>query len=397
MVTLPLDISENLPLCSVPISSTLLFQSSSCAASRDLGRHSHGRWNETGVAKRSCLPHVEASVDRFRQLVFAACLSLLFMMCFTSSAEAQLIRVQCPEQVFVTSRLVLLGDVATITCSNSGMKLRASQLDIAELGEKETSCEITASLIRIRLILNGWGTDEVETTGAERIRVQFREPRRLSDADVEAAALKCLSENCEIPQDQLQVRLSEKFTAGLAASIRELDGLRAEVLPPAVVPLGRISLPVRIFLNNDLVTERTARFEVVRRHRVAVTRVSLNRDQIITEDTVQFEDRFLSKPADQPTEEMVFGRQLKTGVQAGSILTVRNLKEPEESPRPILIRRRDNVRVVATSGRIQVTLQNAEAMQDGREGDLIRLKNVQTNQLISGKVTSAGYVIVNLR
>src|SRR5690606_5154547 len=145
--------------------------------------------------------------------------------------------------------------------------------------------------------------------------------------------------------------------------IRNTDGLRPEIVPPPRAALGSLPLTVRLWRNDQLVTTRVARFEVLRRFRVAVTRVSLQRDQPVDEKTVQFEQRFLNREVDEPDQQMVLGRKVRSEVKAGTILSLRDLSGPSREPDPVVIRRRDNVRVVAQSGRIQVVLKTAEAQQ----------------------------------
>ncbi len=312
-------------------------------------------------------------------------------------AFTERLSVQLTEDVVVARHELRLADIATIGCRNPQQQMKASRLDIGEFDDPTMPLYISAEFVRIRLILAGWSSDELEITGASKVTAHYREAKLLTDADIEVAAFQALVAVNETSSENLQVRLVQQFMPTLPPGIRGKNGLRVEVVSPAVHTIGQITMTIQLWDGNDMVSSRPARFEVFRRFRVAVTRVSLQRDQPLTSDALQFEERFLSQSADEPTDEMLIGRRVRSEIKAGTILSVRDLKMEAPTTPNVVIRRRDNVRVVARSGRIQVTLQTAEAQQDGRPGDLIRLKNVQTGQVISGRVMAAGYVEINAR
>ena len=54
----------------------------------------------------------------------------------------------------------------------------------------------------------------------------------------------------------------------------------------------------------------------------------------------------------------------------------------------MLIQPRDIVRVVAQTGGLTVVLQAAEAMEQGRKGQLIRVRNVKSKKILVGRVIS---------
>lgn len=67
--------------------------------------------------------------------------------------------------------------------------------------------------------------------------------------------------------------------------------------------------------------------------------------------------------------------------------------ETKEKDQP-LIKARDLVRLVTTIGTAQIVA-NGEAQQDGRLGEVIRVRNVDSNRIVSGKVESREVVTVD--
>jgi flagellar basal body P-ring formation protein FlgA len=81
------------------------------------------------------------------------------------------------------------------------------------------------------------------------------------------------------------------------------------------------------------------------------------------------------------------GKKLKTTVQPGSVLYTRYL---EEAP---LVRRGDLVTILARSGQLEVKAPG-EARNAGAGGDLIRVKNLMSRQIVQAKVQEPGLVEV---
>lgn len=70
-------------------------------------------------------------------------------------------------------------------------------------------------------------------------------------------------------------------------------------------------------------------------------------------------------------------------------------KASETTPSgPILIKRRDNVEIVLRIGDLQVTARG-EALQDGRAGERISVRNVDSNRVIHGKVVDQSAVEID--
>ncbi len=331
-----------------------------------------------------------------RVLVFAA---FVLTSCGTVLAEeaTSAISIRLESAATVSSREIRLRDVASIRCRDANTKDMVGAIDLAQLKDNETSRVLSASFVRIRLLLAGWQADQLSVDGPDEIHVTYREPLPLTDADIELAALATMQTILNTEPDRLRVRLTAPFMQVLPANLQKESGLRAEVLPPIRTEPGPNTLTVRLWKGPLLVATRSARVDVLRRQRVAVARVSFRRDHVLTESDVQFESRFLAKLKDEPEEAQVIGRRPRRSVEPGEILSLRDLQDPLPQERPLVVKARDRVRVTAVSGVARVTLRTAEAMQPGRVGDVIQVKNLDSDRVISGKVTAAGQVEIQLR
>ena len=310
-------------------------------------------------------------------------------------ASAGEIRIRLNPSATVTSSQVLLGDVATVTSVNASRKREAEALEIRLLDLLNESEAVTAKSIRTRLVLAGWDLDEFSLAGAASVEVSYREPQILNDADIETQAHKALCTALDAEEKDLRVLLQNAFVQSLPANIRDTEGLRAEIVPPRK-GLGMVSMQIQLWKDKELLTTRTAAFEVRKRHRVAVARVSLTRDVPLNENTVQFENRFLSTEVDELDSSQVLGRNLRSSVVAGSILQMRDMQNSSGRTQA-MIRKGEPVQVIVIAGRLRTAMQNAEALQDGNLGESIRLKNRESGQEISGQVLGPGQVLIRVR
>jgi flagellar basal body P-ring formation protein FlgA len=321
---------------------------------------------------------------------------LAFVGLLVTPSGADQVQLVVRESATVNSRDVRLGDVCRINTASSRQAAAISNLVVADIDDELQPGIVNASYLRIRTAQLGIPLKDIEVLGAPTVTVRFVAPRIIDDTDVEDSATAAISQSLNIHDQDLQVRLIAPFTQGLPSNIRSVPGIRAEVVPPSRGSIGQLSLTVRLWDGRTLLSTRSARVQVLRRFDVAVARVSLTRDHVITETDVQFESRFLATEMDSPRDNQIIGRTVRTPRTAGTILTLRDLVEPAMVKLPIVIRSRDPVRVTAVSGSVRVVLRSAEALGQGRVGDIIRIKNTESNQIRSGVVTAAGEVEIRL-
>ncbi len=311
-------------------------------------------------------------------------------------ACAELI-VQLRANPVVDSRQITLADVADISATTNNEAVIAGQIDLADLENSKRSLFLNRSFVRIRLMVAGWDSSELRVSGPEKILVEYEEPEPLADTDIEIAATRTMQQMLGVPEEELRIRLASPFVSALPTQIRERPDLRVEVMPPSSARLGTSSLNVMLWDGGNLLLKRAGRFEVLRRHRVAVTRVSLQRESTIEKSNVQFENRFLATRADEPTEEDIYGQRVRTNLGPGEVLSLRDVVPPAQQRAEVVVKRRSKVRVTAVSGALRVRLRQAEALEDGHVGDFISLRNLDSKEVITARVVAPGQAEIKLR
>ncbi|MCP4784349.1 MAG: flagellar basal body P-ring formation protein FlgA [Fuerstiella sp.] len=270
------------------------------------------------------------------------------------------------------------------------------RIDVASIAAPDTGKTLSAAFVRYRLLLAGWQQTAIVVEGPERVLITYAESQPITDADIERSAREALATMFGAIEIDIRVRLSGVFMSTLPAHVQEQTNLRVEVSPPVRAKLGQTSMKIRLWKGDLLVATRLGRFNVLKRHRVAVTTISLQQESIIGAGNVQFAYRFLPNAEDEPTEADIYGRSVRTSVGPGEILSLRDLKQTTATKREIVVKARDNVRVTVTGNGLKLRLNQAEALQSGRIGDVIRVRNLTSKKIITGMVVGAGELEINL-
>lgn len=126
------------------------------------------------------------------------------------------------------------------------------------------------------------------------------------------------------------------------------------------------------------------RAEVSAKVVVAVVDVPANRP--LTEADLAQERRTLSDMADAlPALEAAMGQASKRSLRTGQVVQPRFLAQP------LLVKRGDSVNILARNGPIEVNVAG-EALEAGRRGEVLRVRNAGTGKVIRARVLDSGVV-----
>jgi flagella basal body P-ring formation protein FlgA len=337
----------------------------------------------------------ESSVQTMSAIAIV-CACIVSDACF-SKAPADEIRIQMKEAAAVHGSQVLVGSIATVSCSDPIQRGAVENAEIKLLDLTLPSEMISRRSLTTRLVLAGFPMDDLKISGAEHTIVAFEPKQQLSDTQVEEQALAVLAEFMNVTPEDLHVSLQSGFVQSLPQNLREMNDVSLNVMPPARRSLGQVTLSVQLRKNDEVCSTRSAVFDVRRRHRVAVAQISLSREVPLDESSVQFENRFMSTEVDELKPEHVLGRSVRGTVVAGSVIQMRDLQIATRSNAESLIRKGSSVQVVAVARRLRTSIRNVEALEDGRLGERIRMKNRDSGKEIVGEVLGPGQAIVRIK
>lgn len=315
------------------------------------------------------------------------------------AADGPLLKVTLRDRVRTTDGVLQIKHVAQLEGMPKSALKRWEELDLWD-GTEEPSEEmhITRSLIAARLLLAGCQADMMTFSGATVAEVERIEPRDLTDTEVERLAQHEVAQQLGLDPERVEVRLL---------------GPCVERLKPSDSPLGELDvIPPLPRTNDPRITVRWIEGGVVKSTLTCGVRIRVSRDwpaaardlpvgQVLSAADVVTQPVWCQWTEIAPQADQCVGKRLKRGLEAQARLTLADMAVPSPAsaqplPAPV-IKPRDLIRVSAVRGNLKVVLPSAEALQAGRPGERIRLRNLESQRVITGTVIAAGEVEIQLR
>lgn len=323
----------------------------------------------------------------------------------SQAADGPQLRVTLRERVRTTDGVLQIKDVARLEGPPKSALKKWEELDLLDGSEQsEEEMRITRSLIAARLLLAGCQSDMITFAGATVTEVERVEPLEQNDAEVERLAQLQVARQLGIEPELVEVRLLGPCVTRLKplgddSALGELD-----VIPP---------LPRT---NDPRITVRWLDGGVVKSTLNCSVRIQVSRDwpvaaKLLPAGHVLSVDDVITQPVwchwteIAPQPEQYLGKRLKRGLDAETRIMQSDMAAPgalagaaaaQAQVAPV-IKPRDLIRVSAVRGNLSVVLPSAEALQAGRPGDRIRIRNLESQRVITGTVVAAGEVEIQLR
>ncbi len=305
------------------------------------------------------------------------CLIALFI-----ASPALSLDIQLKNQALVTENFVRLGDIAAITPDGIEAEQWADRQVTHSPAPGQSKVIQTASLIASLRHLKGSG--KIKWSGAENITVR-RQGIEISREGIKQIIAEFLQQNLgNIPEVELRftsMRAPEKI-------ILPTGDLKYTVTPSKPGIIGSSSFSIVFQVNGKTVKNCTVRGKLEALAEVVTARVNMRKGCIITADQLNITRMDIGR-MNKPylAIDQVVGMQAKRTIRAGKPIDSHNVEL-----RPV-IKKGEPVKIIASKGSLQISTKGI-AIMDGRPGDFIRVKNLNSSKLIYCKVDSPGIVSV---
>lgn len=334
-------------------------------------------------------------MNQFRVYAFSALMWCLCGFGLDISAEAPNdpagITITLRDKASVVSRTVTLGDVAEISGGSEFARRQIGQLDLAEFGAA-SSVNIRRRQVEFRLRIADFPAKLVKVIGSEECNANvLRQP--ISEETVYKTARDAALKRLPWAAEDLSIRLVQPITAALPQIVDHSEVTMKAEPHTANVNLGRVQMNVTIFDRGERKLALPVYLEIKLFQQVALTRTSLNRGDVLSEENTITDRRVLEPNAKViPPTEMI-GRKLKRPLPVGQVVQELDLEPVVVPLGATAVKSRSPVKMIVRLGSINVVA-NGEALQDGKIGDRIRVQNLDSKKVIVGKVTAPDTVEV---
>jgi len=338
------------------------------SAGKSTGVHRHGRANLLAIC------------------AVAAC-SLLCRASAESGDENQPpqdgdLKIYLPRAVTVEDSALSLGRISIIRGGES-LAARANKIALGRFSVPGQQIVIDRHIVLSRLACNGIPASRVTLTGAEKITVRqkFRIVRGDQFASVASSFMKK-----HRPEDSRcrwsLIRTPGDFTVSGAA--------KSVTFSPRLVPSkvkNQAKVEIAVLANGEKIGAREVVFDLKYSCRQAVAAVDIAAGAVIGTDNVRIEEKTSSRP-EAAGWKSPCGLIAKRALRAGTVIRP-HMAGPAQSP--IIVRRNQSVLIRIESPGFLITAAGV-ALLDGKTGENIKVRNVDSQRIIVAKVNDDGSV-----
>lgn len=343
----------------------------------------------------------------------------------------------------VAGREIQISDVARVETSNAALKSRIESLDLMDAPPLGESATISARTIGFRLRMAGvdaqsfaikGSQSEITTTGnSRRVRDDQVEPARaissvpvaslrsdspvlaakvmapsstkrsqvteqiggpdqLVEDAIVAAAQKVVLDQLPWPAEDVSFRLAQPLSRDAKLFNNGEKYTCVAELRTNGPPVGRVNVDVTVKSDRQAPLEIPVSLDVRHFETVVATARPIARGRTIQKEDLYLHRWDVTSATDYSTQvDQLIGRTALRTLSAAQIIRDQDLDKgtaaPANGDRSVQIKRSDRVKILARLGQLAVTV-NGEAMQDGRLGDTIRVRNTESKSIVQGKVIS---------
>lgn len=316
-------------------------------------------------------------------------------------------------EVEVSSPPIAVRDVASVDGGELPLRQQIASLDLADAPGAGQTLPISAKQIAYRLQLAGIDARSFRLEGALSTQVcRSRSAGNISLASYQQPSSSPRGHRYEVPEDDLlraawqhllhrlpwqpgdvTIKLAQPIPGPIVVpAVKEDVRLEAEVQSVGAL-VGKTRVDVGVYTRTKKQTNVPIYLQVELQQTVALVTRRIDIGQALTEENTRLDRRPVDGVTSYVTSaEGLAGKRARRLLIPGHLVAAADV-EAIVTPRPILVKQRELVRLVVRIGSLQVTAMG-EALQDGGAGDPIRVRNIDSKNVVLGRVVERSVVEV---
>jgi flagella basal body P-ring formation protein FlgA len=322
--------------------------------------------------------------------VFSSLAVVFFLSYAAGICQARPIVVALRDTAMVSGSQVRIGDIADLQGCEEPQREQIARLDLAELPLSSQPILVTQQQIGFRLQLAGLAAGSYRLQGPSCVRVSRPEGEGL-EAKIAAVARRSLEQKLSGQGEDYRIELPQAVVLPpLSADSGDIH-LEAEVRSP-IVPPCRVSVEVVIYVRGARRTGVIVYLDVKKLQPVPVAIRHIDTGEAFSRDNVHLERVALTNAqmTSVPIARLM-GRRARRPMSAGHPIEPEDLEA--EAQTAVIVRTNDLVHLIATVGPLQVKTRG-QALQEGRAGQLIQVRNLESKNVVTGRVLDRSTVEV---
>lgn len=304
-------------------------------------------------------------------------LSLVAFICEPLACWGASVVITVPPEAHIQGPQITLGDVAVIEGEPADLVARMRQVRLGQAPPSRVARLLSKSTLITQLKHQGLWTQDLQFQGALQTRVR-RASQRLDPQHMETVVRQALSRRLA----QTTQRTSIRDIRGLSAIFAPLGPVAYEVtVPERHMLLGSTSFTLTIQVAGKVAKRLHGTATIaVAREVVSLVR-PIAQGEIITADAVSRTQLQVTQPLRQMVNqpEDIIGKRARRSLAGNAPLSTQDVTTVA------VVHRGDIVRIVLESPVIKVSTPG-EALEAGKPGDTIRVKNTSSKREVRAQV-----------
>jgi len=333
----------------------------------------------------------------WRGLRLLAIASLLTAAAAATAFAAPLAVVRLPAHAAVTGPDILLGEIAVIESDDEELAQKLAQLSVGRAAIPGQSREVTVATVRVRMRQQSLPEKQIvieSETGAVAVATRSRTVAGAALAAVAEAAVLANGVPAGAGVDPAWAQADIVLTCSDPGPVTVADG-ELELAASRLIgsPPGPVVVSVDVLVNGALSRTVMLRCDTAVALDVLVTTAMVQRHEALGAGNVAVERReFTILPRQLLTPEALFGDgaaglRATRSLPAGTVLT-----QAMVETMPVVLKGAP-VQIVAEGANFFIAAPGV-ALEDGRPGDIIQVRNETSGQIIRARVAAADRVEV---
>ena len=327
---------------------------------------------------------------------------IVAIIAFSNSSRSQVdenandsstISIELRRNVSVNRPEVRIRDVAIVEGGEFFERRKIANLDLLDMINVE-STSVRRSLIAVRIRLAGFNSDQMEFKGALQTRIELRQ------ASVDDLVLDSLKQPVadlwDAETNDVEFRLLRPLPNQTVSQLNSVEELSLRPFVDEKTRPGQNRIKFGAYENDRLKFVFFANVQASVYKNVAVAQRDLFARQQLSADDFSYARRRISQGAVSLDNTITTGHLLKKRIRKGETIVAADLQVPtpnaKDDEAEIVVKRREIVRLVAQKKGLWVSVPDGEALQDGKLGQRIRVRNLKTRKVLIGRVVGGGVV-----
>lgn len=314
-------------------------------------------------------------------------LILLHMYLLMSPIFAEGITISVAPEARVEGAFITLGQLAEISGDDAFWVDSLRQLKLGSTPTPGNSIVLTKDLLRMRLAATGSNFNGIVWNIPDSIKVTTSSQSVSEQALIDKAIVAI--------ENQAGLKVSKgDLSITPIGSVQDVLTPNGSIMLSSNVTYGihynrPTAVQVVVTVNGQVFARKNLTFDVKLYQNIAVATSPMSPGEILTTDKLRYERMDIGSLALGYFTDInkVQGLMVKRSLSPGMVVTELMVNKP------MLMKRGNIVNIIARIGSMEVTTSGL-AMQDGIEGQLIRVQNINSTKIISAKILDASTVQV---